>query len=69
MGPSEGLCSNAAEIAEDDTVDDKEVEFPPPRTDTETVEKLAGVVPVPVAAMIEGSAWRRSHSMVWPSDL
>uniref|UniRef100_A0A5K1GLE4 Uncharacterized protein n=1 Tax=Nymphaea colorata TaxID=210225 RepID=A0A5K1GLE4_9MAGN len=35
----------------------------------EEEEKLAGVVPVPVAAMMEGSAWRRSHSMVWPSDL
>ena len=40
-----------------------------PRTDTDAVEKLAGVVPVPVAAMIDGSAWRRSHSIVWPSDL
>lgn len=39
------------------------------RTERETVEKLAGVVPVPVAAMIEGSAWRRSHSIVCPSDL
>lgn len=38
-------------------------------TEREAVEKLAGVVPVPVAAMMEGSAWRRSHSMVWPSDL
>ena len=37
-----------------------------PRT---AVEKLAGVVPVPVAAMIDGSAWRSSHSIVWPSDL
>lgn len=27
-----------------------------PLTETETVEKLAGVVPVPVAAMMEGSA-------------
>ncbi|WVZ23458.1 hypothetical protein V8G54_002002 [Vigna mungo] len=34
----------------------------------QTVENVAGVVPVPVAAMMEGSAWRRSHSMVWPSD-
>jgi hypothetical protein len=32
-------------------------------------EDDAGVVPVPVAAMMDGSAWRRSHSMVWPSDL
>lgn len=40
-----------------------------PLTETETVEKLAGVVPVPVAAIIDGSAWRSSHSMVWPSDL
>nr|KYP67006.1 hypothetical protein KK1_013322 [Cajanus cajan] len=28
----------------------------------------AGTVPVPVAAMMEGSAWRRSHSMVSPSE-
>lgn len=35
--------------------DDKEVELLP-RTDTDTVEKLAGVVPVPVAAIIDGSA-------------
>lgn len=28
----------------------------------------AGTVPVPVAAIIEGSAWRRSHSMVSPSE-
>ncbi|KAK9158482.1 hypothetical protein Scep_005056 [Stephania cephalantha] len=27
-----------------------------------------GEVPEPVAAMMEGSAWRRSHSMVSPSD-
>lgn len=27
----------------------------------------AGTVPVPVAAIIEGSAWRRSHSIVSPS--
>jgi len=39
------------------------------RTESDTEEKLAGVVPVPVAAMIDGSAWRRSHSIVWPSDL
>lgn len=31
--------------------------------------KLAGMVPVPVAAMTEGSACWRSHSMVSPSDL
>ncbi|CAL5382798.1 unnamed protein product [Camellia sinensis] len=37
-------------------------------TETETVEKLAGVVSVSVAVMIDGSAWRRSDSMVWPSD-
>uniref|UniRef100_K3YW02 Uncharacterized protein n=1 Tax=Setaria italica TaxID=4555 RepID=K3YW02_SETIT len=39
------------------------------REDGEEVEKEAGVVPVPVAAMMDGSAWRSSHSMVWPSDL
>lgn len=39
------------------------------RSDTLRVEKLAGIVPVPVAAMIAGSAWWRSHSMVSPSDL
>ncbi|WVZ23431.1 hypothetical protein V8G54_001975 [Vigna mungo] len=33
-------------------------------TERETKEKLAGMVPVLVAAMMEGSAWRRSHSMV-----
>lgn len=27
-----------------------------------------GAVPVPVAAMMDGSAWRSSHSMVSPSD-
>lgn len=32
-------------------------------------ENDAGVVPVPVAAIIDGSACRSSHSMVWPSDL
>lgn len=37
--------------------------------EAEEVEKEAGVVPEPVAAMMEGSAWRRSHSIVWPSDL
>jgi len=31
--------------------------------------KLAGMVPVPVAAMTDGSACWRSHSMVSPSDL
>uniref|UniRef100_A0A8R7PPN8 Uncharacterized protein n=1 Tax=Triticum urartu TaxID=4572 RepID=A0A8R7PPN8_TRIUA len=35
----------------------------------EEVEKDAGVVQEPVAAMMEGSSWRSSHSMVWPSDL
>ena len=39
------------------------------RREAERVEKEAGVVPVPVAAMMEGSACRRSHSMVCPSDL
>lgn len=39
------------------------------RSDTLRVEKLAGIVPVPVAAMIAGSAWCRSHSIVSPSDL
>lgn len=31
--------------------------------------KLAGIVPVPVAAMTAGSACWRSHSIVSPSDL
>lgn len=31
--------------------------------------KLAGIVPVPVAAMTDGSACWRSHSIVSPSDL
>uniref|UniRef100_A0A804RMV6 Uncharacterized protein n=1 Tax=Zea mays TaxID=4577 RepID=A0A804RMV6_MAIZE len=35
----------------------------------EEQEKTAGVVPDPVAARIEGSACRSSHSMVCPSDL
>ncbi|WP_410958374.1 hypothetical protein, partial [Salmonella sp. 1202_ZJSL19Sal_0414] len=47
----------------DGVVDDREVELAPPRTETDMVEKLAGVVPVPVAAMMEGSAWRKSHSL------
>lgn len=33
------------------------------------VEKLAGIVPVPVAAMMAGSACCNSHSIVSPSDL
>jgi len=39
------------------------------REEGEEEEKAAGVVPVPVAARMDGSAWRSSHSMVWPSDL
>lgn len=39
------------------------------RKETLRVEKLAGMVPVPVAAMMAGSACWRSHSMVSPSDL
>ena len=31
--------------------------------------KLAGIVPVPVAAMTAGSACCSSHSIVSPSDL
>lgn len=31
--------------------------------------KFAGIVPVPVAAITEGSACWSSHSMVSPSDL
>lgn len=55
VGLSNGLWSSEVEVVEGE---DKEVELvlPPPRTETETVEKLAGVVPVPVAAMMEGSA-------------
>lgn len=34
-----------------------------------SVEKLAGMVPVPVAAMMAGSACCNSHSIVSPSDL
>lgn len=33
------------------------------------MEKFAGIVPVPVAAIIAGSACCNSHSMVSPSDL
>lgn len=39
------------------------------REEGEDVVNEEGVVPVPVAAIIEGSACRRSHSIVWPSDL
>ncbi|KDO48070.1 hypothetical protein CISIN_1g033243mg [Citrus sinensis] len=37
-----------------------------PAVDEDTA--TAGTVPVPVAAMMEGSACRSSHSMVSPSD-
>lgn len=54
VGPRRGLWSKEVEVVEEE---DKELEAAaPPRTETETVEKLAGVVPVPVAAMMEGSA-------------
>lgn len=33
------------------------------------VVAIAGMVPVPVAAMMAGSAWSRSQRMVSPSDL
>lgn len=36
--------------------------------EAQEISWAAGVVPDPVAAMIEGSAWRSSHSMVSPSD-
>lgn len=39
------------------------------RRDMLRVEKLAGMVPVPVAAIMAGSACCRSHSIVSPSDL
>lgn len=39
------------------------------RRETLRVEKLAGMVPVPVAAMMAGSACWSSHSIVSPSDL
>lgn len=39
------------------------------RRDMFRVEKFAGIVPVPVAAMMAGSACCKSHSMVSPSDL
>lgn len=39
------------------------------RRDMFRVEKLAGIVPVPVAAMMAGSACCKSHSIVSPSDL
>ena len=45
---------------------EREAEAEERRAEVETAE--AGTVPVPVAAMMEGSAWRRSHSMVSPSD-
>lgn len=50
---------------------DSEAEMVVPRLRTERlrVEKLAGIVPVPVAAIIDGSAWCKSHSIVSPSDL
>ncbi|KAK3422019.1 hypothetical protein EUGRSUZ_G02583 [Eucalyptus grandis] len=71
-GPRRGLCSKEEALGDMEIEQERPPELdppPPPRTEAETVEKLAGVVPVPVAAMMEGSAWRRSHSMVWPSDL
>lgn len=68
VGPSKGLWSREWE-REVEVEDEEREPHPPARTETARVEKLAGVVPVPVAAMMEGSAWRRSHSMVWPSDL
>lgn len=37
--------------------------------ETLSVEKFAGIVPVPVAAMMAGSACCSSHSIVSPSDL
>lgn len=39
------------------------------RSETLRVEKLAGMVPVPVAAIIAGSACCSSQAMVSPSDL
>ncbi|POO01706.1 hypothetical protein TorRG33x02_024830, partial [Trema orientale] len=50
-----------AEGAEDDD-DEKEAV-------AEVETGPAGAEPEPVRAMMEGSAWRRSHSMVSPSDL
>lgn len=38
-------------------------------TDMLRVEMLAGMVPVPVVAIMAGSACCRSHSIVSPSDL
>jgi hypothetical protein len=49
VGERRGLCSS--EVEEGDGS-----ELLEPRRETERDEKLAGVVPVPVAAMIEGSA-------------
>ncbi|KAK4352761.1 hypothetical protein RND71_028279 [Anisodus tanguticus] len=46
-----------------------EIVVPLPRVDTLRVEKLAGIVPVPVVAIIAGSACCKSHSIVSPSDL
>lgn len=46
-----GLWSDVGEDSEAEVELEAE-----PLTETETVEKLAGVVPVPVAAMMEGSA-------------
>lgn len=46
-----------------------EIVVPELRVETLRVEKLAGIVPVPVVAIIAGSACCNSHSMVSPSDL
>lgn len=46
-----------------------EIVVPLLRRETLRVEKLAGIVPVPVAATMAGSACCRSHSTVSPSDL
>jgi hypothetical protein len=47
----------------------EEAEAAPERMEMLREEKLAGMVPVPVAAMMAGSACCSSHSMVSPSDL
>ena len=69
MGPERAWGRERERVEVVEEGEEREVEPPFPLTERETEEKLAGVVPVPVAAIIEGSAWRRSHSMVWPSDL
>ena len=58
---------------DDDEADDDDDDMADPAAnldlDPEVKTKAAGTEPDPVAATIEGSALRKSHSIVSPSDL